>query len=153
VSASFVREKLIRFHHCDPAGIVFYPQYFVLMHEVVEDWFTDGLDCDYAAFIAVSRLGIPMAHLESSFLAPARLGEHLAFHLGVSRIGNSSLTLDVDARGGTTLRFRATFTVVLTSLASGRPQPIPDDLRRAMERYLDASNASEGGDRDAGRRT
>ena len=26
----FERKKLIRFHHCDPAGIVFYPQYLVL---------------------------------------------------------------------------------------------------------------------------
>ena len=26
----FVSEKLIRFHHCDPAGIVFYPQIFFL---------------------------------------------------------------------------------------------------------------------------
>ena len=27
----FECDKLIRFHHCDPAGIVFYPQYFVLL--------------------------------------------------------------------------------------------------------------------------
>ena len=33
----FECDKLIRFHHCDPAGIVFYPQYFVLFNELVED--------------------------------------------------------------------------------------------------------------------
>ncbi len=141
MTAAFVREKLIRFHHCDPAGIVFYPQYFLLMHEVVEDWFTHGLDCNYAELIAVSRRGIPMAHVECSFLAPSRIGEHLAFHLGVQRIGRSSLTLGMDGRGGTELRFRATFTVVLTSLDNGRPQPIPADLRRAMERYVDERSA------------
>ncbi len=39
----FRNDKLIRFHHCDPAGIVFYPRYFVLFHELYEDWFAEGL--------------------------------------------------------------------------------------------------------------
>jgi 4-hydroxybenzoyl-CoA thioesterase len=132
----FTREKLIRFHHCDPAGIVFYPQYFVLMHEVVEDWFTHGLDCNYAEFIGVSRRGIPMARMECDFLAPSRIGERVDFRLVVKRIGTSSLTIGMDGQGGDELRFRATYTVVLTSLASGRPQPIPPELRVPMERFL-----------------
>lgn len=138
----FTREKLIRFHHCDPAGIVFYPQYFVLMHEVVEDWFADGLDCDYAQFIGVSRRGIPMARMECDFVAPSRIGERLAFQLGVQRIGTSSLTIRMHGVGAEQIRFRAVFTVVLTSLATGRPQPIPPELRVPMERYLIARGAA-----------
>ncbi|MDB5967509.1 MAG: thioesterase superfamily, partial [Polaromonas sp.] len=34
----FSSKKLIRFHHCDPAGIVFYPQFFYLLHEMQEDF-------------------------------------------------------------------------------------------------------------------
>ncbi|NPT47023.1 hypothetical protein GNZ12_38180 [Paraburkholderia sp. 1N] len=41
-----------------PPGIVFYPQYFVLFHEVIEDWFNDGLGIDYAGFIGNEKLGI-----------------------------------------------------------------------------------------------
>ena len=26
---AFEDDKLIRFYHCDPAGIIFYPQYFI----------------------------------------------------------------------------------------------------------------------------
>lgn len=137
MSETFTCEKLIRFHHCDPAGIVFYPQYFVLMHEVVEDWFTHGLGCDYGAFIADSRRGIPMAHMDCRFLAPSRIGDRVSFRLRVKRIGTSSLTLAMDGTGGTALRFQATFTVVYTALDSGRPQPIPPELRTPMERYLD----------------
>ena len=37
----FSTPKKIRFHHCDPAGIVFYPQFFYLLHEAQEDFF-DG---------------------------------------------------------------------------------------------------------------
>ena len=45
---TFEREQLIRFSHCDPAGIVFFPQYFVLFNGHVEDWFDDGLALGYA---------------------------------------------------------------------------------------------------------
>ncbi len=40
----FVAGKRIRFHHCDLTGIVFFPQYFVPFNEVIEDWYTYGLD-------------------------------------------------------------------------------------------------------------
>ena len=31
----------MRFSHCDPAGIVYYPEFFNLQHAVMEDWFRD----------------------------------------------------------------------------------------------------------------
>jgi 4-hydroxybenzoyl-CoA thioesterase len=131
----FRAEKLIRFHHCDPAGIVFYPQYFVLMHELMEDWFSQGLEIDYAEFVRERGLGLPMVKLECEFLAPNPMGDVLTLELAVKRIGNSSLTLSVrgSARGRESLR--ATLTVVLTSIPQMRPVPIPDALRSAMERY------------------
>ena len=39
MSAAFTQEKLIRFQHCDPAGLLFYPKAFELVGEVIEDWF------------------------------------------------------------------------------------------------------------------
>ena len=70
----FESKKLIRFQHCDPAGIVFYPQYFVLFHELIEDWFNDGLEVNYADLIAVQRLGVPTVRIECDFVA--RSEEH-----------------------------------------------------------------------------
>jgi len=57
IAGSFESQKLVRFQHCDPAGIVFYPQYFVLFHELIEDWFNDGLRVNYADFIGNQKLG------------------------------------------------------------------------------------------------
>ena len=92
MAAPFETDKLIRFHHCDPAGIVFYPQYFVLFNELVEDWFNQGLHVDFADFHAVQRLGVPMAHIECDFLAPSKIGETLSLALAVKRIGRTSGT-------------------------------------------------------------
>ena len=40
---AFERPLRIRFSHCDPAGIVFFPQYMVMFNGLLEDWFTDGM--------------------------------------------------------------------------------------------------------------
>ena len=133
--APFDTDKLIRFHHCDPAGIVFYPQYFVLFNELVEDWFNHGLDVDFASFHAVDRLGVPMVHIECDFLSPSKIGDTLRFRLAVKRIGTTSLTLAVEARSGEDVRVRATLIVVLASLDAHRPVPFPPELRAKLERY------------------
>lgn len=68
----FENNKQIRFHHCDPAGIVFYPEYFVLFNELVEDWFNEGLGVDFSKFHMVERLGFPAVKIECEFLTPSR---------------------------------------------------------------------------------
>jgi 4-hydroxybenzoyl-CoA thioesterase len=132
----FNRDKLIRFHHCDPAGIVFYPQYFVLFNELVEDWFNAGLGINYAWFHQERRLGTPMAHIECDFLAPSRIGETLTLSLAVKRIGRTSLTLAVEGRADVEPRLRATLVVVLASMDTHRPVPIEGELRTELERYV-----------------
>jgi 4-hydroxybenzoyl-CoA thioesterase len=131
----FERDKLIRFHHCDPAGIVFYPQYFVLFNELVEDWFNQGLQCNYANMVYQERLGTPMVKLQAEFLSPSQIGEVLRLSLTVRRIGNSSLELEVDGTSGGKLRIRAFLTVVLANVDARRSVPIPPDLRQRIETY------------------
>ncbi|MBY0236971.1 MAG: acyl-CoA thioesterase, partial [Burkholderiaceae bacterium] len=55
----FERRELVRFGHCDPAGIVFYPRYFEMLNALVEDWFTQGLQVDYAQLLGPRRVGMP----------------------------------------------------------------------------------------------
>jgi 4-hydroxybenzoyl-CoA thioesterase len=131
----FRTEKLIRFHHCDPAGIVFYPQYFVLFHEVLEDWFSEGLGIDYAQFVRSHGMGLPTVKLECEFLSPNPMGNVVTFELGVKHIGNSSIALGVRGVVAGRESIRATLTVVHASVKEMRPVPIPDDLRSAMERF------------------
>ncbi|NDP41932.1 MAG: acyl-CoA thioesterase [Aromatoleum sp.] len=133
--APFVREKLIRFHHCDPAGIVFYPQYFILFNELVEDWFNTGLEMNFATFHTDDRLGLPMAHLECDFLAPSKIGERLRLALTVRKIGTTSITLAVDGSTDGQPRVRAKLIVVLASLEAHRPVPISAAFREKLERF------------------
>ena len=133
----FESDKLIRFHHCDPAGIIFYPQYFVFFNELVEDWFTKGLNVSFVEQVTQERVSMPMGRVECDFLAPSKIGDVLRFTLRVARIGRSSITLKIQCRSGDELRVRAHLTVVLASLETLRSVPISTDFRQRIERFLE----------------
>lgn len=140
-SAPFVSEKLIRFHHCDPAGIVFYPQYFILFHELLEDWFNRGLGLNYADFVSKQRRGLPTAHIDCDFRIPSKIGETVQMQLSVKRIGTSSITLGVEVCAGAEVRVRASQVLVLISLEDGAVLPIPAELRTRFAQF-DAAAAA-----------
>jgi len=129
---SFEREVLVRFAHCDPAGIVYFPQYLVLFNGHVEDWFNEGLGIGYAHFIGERRCGLPMVKLDCEFKAPSKMGERLTLSLDVVRVGNSSITLQLRASAGGQLRVVSNQVLVTTSLDTNKSIPIPDDLRRLL---------------------
>lgn len=139
----FTRKKQIWFHHCDPAGIVFYPQYLLLMNEVLQDWFQTALEIDYAGLFAERRTGIPTIRLECDFLAPSLLGDMVDFTLTVRRIGRSSFELHFEVTGPRhDVRVRIRAVMVTMSLEENRSIPIPGDIRRAMERFCPLESGS-----------
>lgn len=137
--APFVSEKLIRFHHCDPAGIVFYPQYFILFHELLEDWFNRGLELNYADFVSKERRGLPTAHIDCDFKVPSKIGDIVQMQLSVKRIGRTSLALSVRVCAAEQVRVTANQVLVLISLEDGSLVPIPPELRMRFERFADTT--------------
>ena len=98
-ATEFRRQRLIRFSDCDPAGIVFYPQYFVMFNGLVEDW-VDALGVGYRHLIVEQRIGLPTVRLEADFRAVSRMGDRVTLGLAVERLGTRSLTLAPELGGG-----------------------------------------------------
>lgn len=142
-NASFERSSRIRFDQCDPAGIVFYPQYFILFNRLVEDWVSEGLRISYAELITSRRVGLPTVSQQTEFKAVSRIGDDLVLALQVHRLGGASLTLDLHCRGTnspqTALRVSVRTVLVSTDLNTHRPIPLPDDLRAAIRRFQGAA--------------
>lgn len=134
-SAVFERERLIRFSDCDPAGIVFYPQYFVMLNGLVEDWFNEALGIAYHSLVMERRVGLPTVRLEVDFRAVSRLGDRVLLSLQVERLGEKSLALALQCRSlDGELRLSARQVIVTTSLDTHESIPIPADVRSAIER-------------------
>jgi len=136
-AAAFRRERPIRFSHCDPAGILYYPNYFDFCNGLVEDWFGQRLGLDYAEQIRQRRLGLPTVSLAFDFLRPSRMGERLSLALLVEELGHSSIGLRILGDGAVdgARRLAGRQILVCTSLETHRPIPVPEDLRAAIEAY------------------
>jgi len=129
-------DVLIRFAHCDPAGIVFFPRYMEMFNNLVEDWCREELGFSFAEIHKGRGWGMPTARLEVDFIAPSFIGEVLSASLTVKKIGRSSLSLAIVFLGPDgSDRVRGQMVVVLTDPASHRAIPLPDELRGRIEAF------------------
>ena len=141
-TALFSRERLIRFSDCDPAAIVFYPQYFVMFNGLVEDWFNEGMQVGYERTIVQRRIGLPTVRLEADFKAVSRMGDRVNLALNVERLGRRSLTLQLTCTGlgDGVLRMGMRQVIVITSLDTHQAIEIPGDLYSAISDSLGAAD-------------
>jgi 4-hydroxybenzoyl-CoA thioesterase len=132
----FEVEQAVRFLDCDPAGIVFFPQYLAMLNTLHERWFGEALGVPYHDYIGQRRLGLPTVRLECDFTAVSRHGDCLRQRLAIAKLGRTSLELaaEFDCAGELRARFRQV--LVCTSLATHKSQPLPDDIRAAMQRFV-----------------
>ena len=128
----------MRFQHCDPAGIIFYPRYFEMLNATIEEWFATRLGLDFAEIHGPMRGGVPTAALRADFRAPSRLGETLDFALTPVRLGRSSCELRVAVSCGGEPRVEFASTLVWIGMDDGRPRPWPEDLRARILQAIES---------------
>lgn len=135
--AVFTRDVVVRFAHTDVAGIVFYPRYFEMMNDLVEDWFASALGRSFKEIYASEKDGVPLLQVEASFPKPSRLGDVLGFALRVERLGKSAFTLAITAHCDG--EERVSSRQVIVWIARGDPvraAPIPDDVRARIAPFV-----------------
>ncbi len=157
----FCTVKPIRFSHCDPAGIVYYPRYLDLLHETQEDWLTH---IGHPEHELISKgLGIPIVSLHTEFKGMSRFGDVVVIALTLDKLGNSSIGMrykihscsrtihsskgifSIENQEWQTMltggelgaeRLSARGVVVLSAVPHGQPQRVHGALRDAMTPYL-----------------
>lgn len=127
--AAFQMQQHVRFQHCDPAAMVFYPRYFEMINLVVEEWFRIGLDWGFRQMHENDDRGIPTAKIAVDFNAPSRLGDVLDWSLEVKRIGTSSLDVEIIASCEGELRLTCASTLVQFVKSTGRPIAWDEQIR------------------------
>ncbi|MDH4095125.1 MAG: acyl-CoA thioesterase [Betaproteobacteria bacterium] len=136
MARTFATERKIRFSHCDPAGIVYFVNFFDMVNGIVEDWFAGAVGFDFEELHIQRRVGFPIVNTGCEFFRPCHLGDRLELELQIARLGNSSIEFAVTGRVGGDEKFRARHKVALMSLDSQRAMPIPQDMREKMRPYV-----------------
>ena len=137
--AQFQISRRVRFADTDPAGIVYFPRYFVMTNDLVEDWFAEALHLPYRNIFEEGVRAVPLLHVEAKFTAPSRLGDMLDFSLGVSRLGTKSFNLTIAAHCAGEARLLTHQTSAWAHRDGGvlKAEAIPRDVRLRMEGFLD----------------
>ena len=132
----FITERRIRFSHCDPAGIVYFVNFFDMISGCVEDWFREAVGLPFQEMHLERRVGFPIVSTGCEFSRPARLGDTLRLELAIAKLGRSSIEFVVVGSVDGEEKFRARHKVAMVSLDTFRAIPIPQDMRAKMAAYL-----------------
>lgn len=134
---TFVKTEKIRFQHCDPAGIVFYPRFLEMVNQLVEDWFEEALELPFVQLH--TEAAIPTVSLNIQFRNAARLGDLITKHLFVSKISRTSLVYTVQFLREQTTILHGEVTLVYVRYNEAHTDiqsaPWPDNLRAAIAPY------------------
>ncbi len=86
--------------------------------------------------INIDGVEFVVAHNEADYHEAAQLGDQLTIYARISKIGRTSFTFDlkIERDNGIEMCSGRT-TVVSIDRASGRPTPIPTQVRKAMEAF------------------
>ena len=133
---NFVTERKIRFSHCDPAGIVYFVNFFDMVSGAVEDWFGEAIGFTFNEMHIRRRVGFPIVNTGCEFFKPCHLGDRLVLALTIAKLGRSSIEFSVAGSVAGEEKFRARHKVAMMSLETLRALPIPMDLREKMLPYV-----------------
>ncbi|MYB35541.1 MAG: acyl-CoA thioesterase [Gammaproteobacteria bacterium] len=131
----WIYEVVVGWGHCDPAQIVYTGNIPAWGIEAVEGWYRYCLGADWSEMNLKYGIGTPFAALEFDFKSPVRAGLTLQIHVGVSRIGNTSLTNHITASQNGELCFTGKTTAVFVESLTMLPLSIPPNIRKSIEAY------------------
>ena len=89
----------------------------------------------YATLWQTLDIWLPRVKFHLELRTPARMDEELETEIGVARIGRSSIELEFKLRCAGELRAEGSLTIVALGRKDGKPMPVPDRLKHALDAY------------------
>src|SRR5262245_25222410 len=141
----FTIEERVRWGDVDAASIIFYGSY-IRFFEIAETELFRVAGIPYGKVFDRLDIWLPRVHLECDFHRAAKLDDLLEVSVCVGKIGRTSLRLNFEVRRKnetgiieSDLIASAHFVLVSAGRADLKPVPVPDELRRALEPYVEGS--------------
>lgn len=125
----------IEWGDCDPAGIVFYPNYFRIFNMATDALFTAAGFPPSTAFAHFGILGYPMVDTRAIFKAPNRFGDSIFVLSRISRWGRSSFDVSHRAHNKLGLSIEGYERRVWSAVDDAGQMkgiPIPDEIRAVL---------------------
>jgi 4-hydroxybenzoyl-CoA thioesterase len=103
----------VEWGHCDPAGIVYFPNYFTYFDASTNALFLRALGCNkFEMLKRYGIVGIPLVDVGARFMVPSTFGDIVAIESSVAEIRRSSFRMLHRLLKGDTLAVEGTETRV-----------------------------------------
>ena len=129
----FVHSLRVRFHECDPQGVVFNAHYFAYFDIALTEMWREAFG-SYGDVVA-SGTDVVVVEAGASFRAPARFDDELDVELRIERLGTTSMAMATAIRRDGELLVEGRIVHVFVDTATMGKQAIPDRLRAGLEAY------------------
>jgi acyl-CoA thioester hydrolase len=129
----FVHRLRVRFHECDPQGVVFNAHYFTYFDIALTEMWREAFG-SYGDVVA-SGTDVGVVEAAATFRAPARFDDELDVELRVDRLGTTSMAMATAVRRDGELLVEGRLVHVFIDTATMAKQAIPDRLRAGLEPY------------------
>ena len=85
------KEFLVAFGDADPQGILYHARIYNLAHLLLEEFWA-GHKRGWDFWFNNPEWAVPLRHSEADYLAPLKVGQHIAGQIRIDAIGESSVT-------------------------------------------------------------
>jgi len=129
----FIAQDRVRWADVDLVGIMRFSA-FTRLVENAEQEMLRSVGLSYAKIFDAPTVWMPRRHLAIEYFSPARIDDALSLVTYVSRLGETSLTVNVDVRLAqrNTLVAAAAMVVVCVTVATFEKRPLPQIVRDAL---------------------
>ena len=129
----FVHRLRVRFHECDPQGVVFYAQYFAYVDVALTEMWREAFG-SYGEVVAAGT-DVVVVEAGATFRASARFDDDLDVELRIDRLGTTSMAMDTEIRRDGEVLVEGRIVHVFVDTATMAKQAIPDHMRTSLESY------------------
>jgi acyl-CoA thioester hydrolase len=133
----FVHRLRVRFHECDPQGVVFNAHYFAYFDIALTEMWREAFG-SYGDVVA-SGTDVVVVEASATFRAPARFDDELDVELRVELLGTTSMAMATAIRRDGELLVEGRMVHVFVDTATMAKRAIPDRLRAGLEPYATRS--------------
>jgi acyl-CoA thioester hydrolase len=133
VGEPFRHRFRVRYHECDPQGVVFNANYLTYCDICLVELWRETVQ-GYAG-MAAKGLDVVVAEATIRFLSPLRFDDEFETLLTVTALGDSSMTLEIVLIRDDETVAEAELAQVFIDLESSDKVAIPEDVRAALSRH------------------
>jgi 1,4-dihydroxy-2-naphthoyl-CoA hydrolase len=138
----FISRNKVRMNDTDMAGILYFANQFRYAHDALEDFFeSEGFTFDRL----VNGIGFVfvIAHAEADYLQPLKVGDPLEVHVGIEKMGNTSISFVYKIYRNSQLVGTAKTVHVCLEMQNRSKTTIPDLFRAKFSKYLLSADQNE----------